>query len=99
LLERGARIDARTVADFTPLHAAARDGQVDVVGLLLERGADADADAAGRTPMTLAESGSHVRVIHMLREVERKAAGREAIASAPRAAPQRPGGRRPGPPR
>jgi hypothetical protein len=55
--------------------AAAREGQVDVVGLLLERGADADAEAAGKTAMTLAETGSHVRVIHMLREFKRKAAG------------------------
>jgi hypothetical protein len=46
-----------------------------VVGLLLERGADADAEAAGKTAMTLAETGSHVRVIHMLREFKRKAAG------------------------
>ena len=41
-----------------PLHLAASEGYVDLVVILLQRGASADAaDAAGRTPLRVALEG------------------------------------------
>ena len=49
LLERGARIEARSTNQManTPLHAAAAGGQTDLLELLLSRGADVNAKQHG----------------------------------------------------
>jgi ankyrin repeat protein len=62
LLERGA--DAST-----PLHLASLQGHTDVVRMLLERNADAQAqNEHGSTPLDLALQGRHAKVVGILRE-------------------------------
>jgi len=39
-VERGAHINVKTIKGMTPLHVAARKGNLSVVKLLVERGAD-----------------------------------------------------------
>jgi ankyrin repeat protein len=39
MLEKGAAIDSATPDGWTPLHLASWDGSVDIVTLLLEKGA------------------------------------------------------------
>ena len=39
LLERGVEVDLLTVSGINPLHLAAKEGNVDVVDMLLEHGA------------------------------------------------------------
>jgi len=59
LLERGASIDARgSDLDWTPLHWAAAGGRIDVVRLLLDRGADAR--VRENRGFTASELGSHL---------------------------------------
>ena len=56
LLAAGADINAVNEADFTALHGAAFRGLNEIVGILVEHGADIDArDYRGRTPYRLAE--------------------------------------------
>lgn len=51
LLRYGANIDVRDYIDATPLHVAARHGHLELLHLLLHRGADATAkDCGGWTP-------------------------------------------------
>lgn len=58
LLDRGAEVTATNVAGATALHRAAHDP--DLVALLLERGAPADARAAnGNSPLLLAARGAN----------------------------------------
>ncbi len=53
--------------DITPLHVAARGGYLDVVKVLVEKGADANArDAIHGTPLDLASG--HAEVLALLRE-------------------------------
>ena len=60
LLCAGAEPNGRGEGDFTPLHTAAQNGDVELMRLLLEHGADADATASnGRTPGDLAREAGH----------------------------------------
>jgi ankyrin repeat protein len=64
----------------TALHLAARAGQVVVVNLLLEGGAEANARArSGDTPLVLASRGGHSRVVAAL---ERAGATGEGLSTA-----------------
>ena len=52
LLERGAVVNAQAKDRSTPLHRASRFGAVEVARILLEHGADVEAeDDKGRTPL------------------------------------------------
>ncbi|KAK4203488.1 ankyrin repeat-containing domain protein [Triangularia verruculosa] len=71
LLRRGAKIEGKDQSDqtlagdqFTPLHWAAKQGHNVVVGLLLEKGADANAKTTDQsTPLHLAVEGGHRLVV------------------------------------
>jgi ankyrin repeat protein len=54
-------------AGFTPLHAAAMTGQVDLAKLLLDRGADPGARTDdGRTALAMARDAKHQAVVDLL---------------------------------
>jgi hypothetical protein len=54
---------------MTPLHLAAYFGRIEVVAWLLEEGADPDrTDAAGHTPMTLAEARNQPAVVGLMQQ-------------------------------
>lgn len=63
LLERGAYANG----GFTPLHFAAREGQLEVARLLLDAGADVNAPAAdGKSPLNLAIYNGHYTLAELL---------------------------------
>ncbi|MHC4206587.1 MAG: ankyrin repeat domain-containing protein, partial [Planctomycetota bacterium] len=63
LLKRGARSEAPVMALLAP----ARDGDVEKVRLLIEKGADVNArDNRGRTPLQLAAARGHIGVAELL---------------------------------
>jgi ankyrin repeat protein len=61
----------------TPLLAAAYYGSLDVVKLLLERGADRSIKNGGKTALDLAREGKHTAVVAML---EAEATGVSALS-------------------
>ena len=69
LLERGAEIDARDEdSGATPLYNAASWGKLDVVKLLIDKGADVTArNKAGKTPLAAAEENGFKEVASALR--------------------------------
>lgn len=70
LLDRGADIEQRGINDYTPLHLAAETGRIDLVDLLLERGADPDAFTRiddMEVPLEIAEARGHRAVAERLR--------------------------------
>ncbi|KAL1725754.1 hypothetical protein EV714DRAFT_277198 [Schizophyllum commune] len=67
LLERGARIAARTEQQNTPLIVAARNGQEDVIRLLLDKGADIeDCGKDGNTSLHRAAERGHHGTVSLL---------------------------------
>jgi ankyrin repeat protein len=64
-------VNARQAGEFTPLHGAAQNGQVEMVRLLLEHGADLGARAAdGRSALDFALENGHQAAADLLRQVE-----------------------------
>jgi ankyrin repeat protein len=60
-------VNAVQQGGFTPLHGAVQNGQVEMVQLLLDHGADSSARAAdGRNALDFARDGGHDQVIEML---------------------------------
>jgi ankyrin repeat protein len=54
-------------ADFTPLHSAAQNNQLEMIGLLLEYSADPNAKSAeGRTPLAIAQEKGHTGAVELL---------------------------------
>jgi ankyrin repeat protein len=84
LLERGAEVERQHFLGTTALHYAARQGQPDMVALLLDHGADPErlgrkfatrgdsgdggATSLGATPLQLAEEQGHGDVVRLLRQ-------------------------------
>jgi ankyrin repeat protein len=67
LLERGASAEAVWKEGGTPLHQAARSGNVNVAQILLQNGAEKDAmTSRGETPLYVAAARGHVSVIRFL---------------------------------
>jgi ankyrin repeat protein len=65
LLEHGVDVDVRTKDEWTPLHFAAFNGRIEVVRVLLDRGANANAeDDQGETPLHLVSRSNHIPEEH-----------------------------------
>lgn len=57
------------IYDWTPLHIAAKRGNLDIVQLLIERGAELNAlNSMGQTPLFLAVQGGHKDIANLLIE-------------------------------
>ncbi|CAH1799323.1 unnamed protein product [Owenia fusiformis] len=71
LLNNGAKPDIACKLRFgrmTPLHAAAIDGKIEFIEILLAEGANLDVkDAMGKSPMDLANTFGHVRVVQFMK--------------------------------
>ena len=58
---------ARDVANHTPLHIAAENGDAAVVSALLARGADPHAvDAEDKTPLSRAAARNHAAIVDLI---------------------------------
>lgn len=66
LLDHGVGPNVADDRGFTALHRAANMGELDLVLLLLERGAHPSPDAQGHTPRSLAEARGHTEVLEAL---------------------------------
>jgi ankyrin repeat protein len=65
----GAEVDARQRSGFTPLFAAAQNGQMEMVRLLLSYGADVNARTEdGQSPLGMALQAGQAEVAAVLRE-------------------------------
>ena len=69
LIDRGARIDARTPQARTPLMGACEAGDSDLCRLLVEKGADVRAvDIDGITPLLLGSAAAELPIVRLLLE-------------------------------
>ena len=67
MIERGARLDARSLDDSQPLHVASREGQVEVIRYLVGVGADVDAKVGPPPDSSLSLSlGNQARILSTL---------------------------------
>jgi hypothetical protein len=66
LVEKKAAVDARDQRGFTALHRAAEMGSIDIVRLLLSRGANPTVESEGQTPSTLAEKRGEHEIVSIL---------------------------------
>ena len=73
LLAHGAKPNARSTNDLTPLGRAAESGDAEVVQMLLDAGAGVNAyDPFGRTALMLAQGNKHAEVAALLRKAGAK---------------------------
>jgi uncharacterized protein len=73
LLEAGADVNARQAGGYTPLHHASALGQLEMVSLLLESGANPALNCEWKkTPADYAQERNHTAVVSLLRESTRR---------------------------
>jgi len=68
LLERGVNVNAKDIFENTPLILASRNGQIEVVKLLIEKGADVNAKYSDENALILALKNGHTEVGKLLIE-------------------------------
>ena len=79
LIENGVQLDQQDKQGWTPLNWAAGSGQLEIVDLLLQHGADPLAVGRDlRTPQMIALAAGHAEVVKRLREAEAKAGTSES---------------------
>jgi ankyrin repeat protein len=82
MILQGADVNQRTAQGATPLHFAARSGQITITALLLQHGADPQAIYQSEwTPLHFAAKGGHVDVADLLLERGAPVNGREGKIS------------------
>ena len=74
-------LDAKSKFFGTPLYAAAFRGHLEVVQILLQAGADINADWLGQTPLEVAQEGDHEDVAKLLMEHQKVKGGEETVAT------------------
>lgn len=82
MIEAGAEINQQDKQGWTPLNWAAGSGQIEIVELLLEHGADPLAVGRDlRTPQMIALAAGHAEVVKRLRQAEAESKGGEIASS------------------
>lgn len=68
MVELGVDVNARSLTDHTPLHFAAASGNIELVDLLIQKGADPTAETAdGVTALQIATDAGHAAAAEVLR--------------------------------
>jgi len=76
LLRHGAKVNVQDEQGWTPLNWAAGSGSVEIVGLLLNRGADVFRTGQDqRTPYMIAVAAKHIDVARLLKKAEQAVNG------------------------
>ena len=83
LIDWGAEIDVLDRKDFTPLHNAAWNGNLEMTKLLLDAGADINASTyEGDTPLSLAQNNDQARVAEFIQaKIQAPSATRTKVES------------------
>ncbi len=73
ILNKGAKVDATDKAGRTPLHWASRRGNINIVTLLMNKGAKSVKDKSGKNPFDLAKENGHTKVVGLLEKINKPA--------------------------